>query len=475
MKTGKSDVIWSYVAQFIRYGNALILLPFVLRYLPSEELAFWYLFSTISGFVLLADFGFSNTIIRNIAYVFSGAKLLLKEGIPETEIVPEESIIDNNLLTNTILSSKFIYKRLAILVSFVLIILGSLYINWTIINKSIENKNYIWISWYIYGISTILNFYFSYLNSLLIGRGFVKQAQQASIVTTIVYLVTSFVGLKLGYGIIAMALGYLLSTIINRILSHCFFYDNFIKSIMKSSIITLEEKKETIKIIWFNAKKTGVVILGSFLLTRVGQFFVTSFFPLQIAAQYGLTIQVLSVTAGLAGIYFNAFVPKTTSNFYQNNKEYVIKNMGVSLVFVFCTFSFVLVFYILLGNWALSLIHSKTLFLAAGPSALLFLVYFLETQHSIMASVHAYQNRIPFAKPAILSGLSVTILTFIVLKYLGSNIWFLIIVPFIVSLSYQNWKWPYDACKYFKIGFFEFYKIGFVEIIRIAKRILIKK
>lgn len=464
MITGKSDLVWSYAAQFLKFGNALILLPFVLRYLPTEELAFWYLFAAISGFVFLADFGFSNTIIRNIAYVFSGAKYLLKEGIPENDEISENVDIDTTLLAKTISSIKFIYKRLALFSFFLLLIIGSLYIYWVISNKAIENKSRIWTAWIIFMISTMFNFYFLYLNSFLMGRGFVKQAQQATIATNAVYLITSFVGLQYGYGIIAMCVGNCLSIVVNRLLSYCFFYDNFIKTAIKSSIVTIKDKREITKILWYNAQKTGIVILGGFLFSRIGQFFVTSYFSLQIAAQYGLTIQVMTITNGLAGIYFNTFLPKATHHFYKNNLEFVVKNMGISLVLAFLTFFFVFIFYIFFGNYALMLIRSQTFFLPIGPSVLLFLTYFLESQHSTMGSAHAYQNRIPFVKPAIFSGLAVVVLSFLALNFLGVNLWYLIGIQFTVSLSYQNWKWPYDACKYFKTGYFKFYKIGFVEI-----------
>ncbi len=56
MQVGKKDLIWGYIAQFLRWGNGLILLPIILRVLPSEQLAFWYLFANVVSFIVLCEF-----------------------------------------------------------------------------------------------------------------------------------------------------------------------------------------------------------------------------------------------------------------------------------------------------------------------------------------------------------------------------------------------------------------------------------
>ena len=81
IKVSKSDVIWSYIAQFFSLGSGLITLPLVLHLLSTEEIAMNYLMMTVAAMVVMVDFGFSPQFGRNFTYVFSGAQRLEKEGL----------------------------------------------------------------------------------------------------------------------------------------------------------------------------------------------------------------------------------------------------------------------------------------------------------------------------------------------------------------------------------------------------------
>jgi hypothetical protein len=76
----KKDVLWSYVGYFFNLGVNIVLLPFILRYLSREELGIWYTFTGIYALVILVDFGFSTTFVRNLTYAWSGVQDLQEEG-----------------------------------------------------------------------------------------------------------------------------------------------------------------------------------------------------------------------------------------------------------------------------------------------------------------------------------------------------------------------------------------------------------
>ena len=72
IKSGFKDVVWSYVGTFLRFGSSLLVLPFILKTIPSEQLGIWYIFQTLNSLVALLDFGFSGTVVRNVAYSWAG-------------------------------------------------------------------------------------------------------------------------------------------------------------------------------------------------------------------------------------------------------------------------------------------------------------------------------------------------------------------------------------------------------------------
>lgn len=474
MQVGKKDLMWGYIAQFLRWGNGLILLPVILRLIPSEQLAFWYLFASISSMVLLFDFGFSSTIKRNITYVFSGAQKLLPKGLERVDN-SEDNKINPTLLKQVISSSRLIYALIAAIVFIVISTLGSYYISTIIEQKGIEDTAEIWISWVVVVLNTSINFYYLYLNAFLQGRGYVRQSQKAIIISNIVMMSLAMIGLNFGYGIIALVSASFISVVANRFISKRYFYDKELAEILsESDQITFEDKKNIIKVLWYNAKRFGIVGIGGFLINKAGQLLVTSFFTLSLAAQYGLTMQFVTVISGLAGSYITLMYPRITHDYYKNNIVAVRKHFGIIVLIVLLAYLFGCVGLLTVGNIFLELIGTQTQLLPTWQVIFLFFLHFLETQHSALANIHSIGNSAPFVKPSIYSGVAIVSLTYLLLEFTTPNIWIVLLVQFVVQASYNNWKWPYDACKILDISYWGFYRLGLKAMNGQIKSIIVK-
>lgn len=465
MKIGKKDLIWSYAAQILRFGSALIVLPLVLSKLDSEELAIWYLFSSVSGLVLLLDFGFSNTIIRNLTYVFAGAKSLMKEGLSNESHLGTK-VVDSVFLAKIITSIRLIYMILACIAFIILATLGTYYLSTIIEANQIKSHNTIWISWVVFIFSTILMIYYLYLNALLMGRGYIKHAQKAQIIYSFSFIVLAYIGLVLGYGLLSLSLSLLIASIIERIILINSFYDDWIKESITKTKVSFEEKKELISIIWFNAKKMGTVAIGGFLINRLGQFFVTSYFTLKVAAQYGLTMQIISFVSSASIIYFNTIYPKMSYDFFKKNFDGVRKSLGISLVIIIVFFTISGFGILLFDDIMLKLINSQTILLNNYQIILILIMFFLEIQHSVTSNVLTFENKIPFVKPAIISGLAILFFTYIFLNFIVRDVWVLILIQFGIQLVYNNWKWPYEAFKILKTNYFSILRNGFKDLLK---------
>ena len=113
----KSDVVWSYIAQFFRIGTGVLTLPLILHMLSTEEIAMNYLMMTIGTMVAMIDFGFAPQFGRNITYVFSGAQQLEKEGL-NTDV---GNSINYHLLQCLIEVAKKVYGCMSIIVLILLL------------------------------------------------------------------------------------------------------------------------------------------------------------------------------------------------------------------------------------------------------------------------------------------------------------------------------------------------------------------
>jgi hypothetical protein len=117
------------------------------------------------------------------------------------------------------------------------------------------------------------------------------------------------------------------------------------------------------------------------------------------------------------------------------------------MLFTFVVCGFCLLFF---GDWALELIRSKTPLLSEIYIAVILLISWLETNHSMAGNMLLTKNEVPFFKASIISGVGTLILLFIFFKYTNFGIWSMILAPGIVQVLYQNWKWPLVVIKELK-------------------------
>ena len=119
MKITKVDVLWNYIATFFKIASSLLLLPFILRSLHSEDVAIWTIFSSIAALVFLIDFGFNSSFSRNVTYIFSGVSSLQKEG-HEIKFNADNEV-NYSLLKGLLGSMRWFYSRISLVLFFLLI------------------------------------------------------------------------------------------------------------------------------------------------------------------------------------------------------------------------------------------------------------------------------------------------------------------------------------------------------------------
>lgn len=454
IKINNKDVIWSYFSQIFQFGAGLFLLPVILRKLPSEHLAIWYVFLSITSLVNLLDFGFQQTIMRNVSYIFSGAQKLLKFGIHGDDSSEE---VNYELLLSLIKSAKKIYRTIAIIAFILLITFGTWYIY--DITTELAAQQDILIAWVIYVFSAVLNFYFYYYTPLLLGRGQIKESNKTIVFSKLFYIGFSFIGLSLNYGLIAVSIGNLLGSFVNRVLSYNYFYDVDLK-IKFENITDFSNDKNIFNIIWANSYRLGLVSLGGFLILRSNTLLTSKFLDLKIVAQYGLSLQLLNILARSSNVLFNTFLPKFNQLRVKNKINKLKKFFGTSLLVGWGTYGLGVSIIFIFGNDILNLIGSETSLLPQNYILFLSLILFLEFNHSISATFITTENKVPFVRASLFSGLGIVISSFIILKYTNLGVMGILIVQFIIQLSYNNWKWPSKVLKDLETNYYELFVLG---------------
>jgi O-antigen/teichoic acid export membrane protein len=437
----RKDVLWNYAATFLQIGAQALLLPFILRTLPQETIGIWTIFSTIIALVNLLDFGFNSSFTRNVAYVFSGAKILKATGF---DIVEENTEIDYGLLKNLITAMRMFYFRMAAIFLVVLASIGTYYI-YTVLKTYTGSHTEVYIAWTILcGINTY-SFYSRYYDSLLQGKGLIKRSKQIDIIGQSMYLLAAIVLITVDLGLIAIVSAQALSIIIRRILSHLTFYTAEITH--KLQIICKQSQKKIFRAIYPNAVKVGLTSIGGFLVNRSAIIVGSLYLPLDTIASYGITVQLVGIIAGISRVYFSTYQPKIMQYRIQDNlsaikRIYLQSCLILLFAFIFCG-SILVVF----GDLVLNLIGSKTCLLHKSYIIVMLLIALLESNHGNAATLLLTKNEVPFFKAGIISGSITLLMLFILLGYVNWGIWGMILSPGIVQGCYQNWKWPKTAMK----------------------------
>ncbi len=457
IKITKKDVLWSYFAQIFTVASGLITLPLILKLLSAEEIGMNYLMLSLGALVNLFDFGFTPQFSRNIAYVFSGAQELKKEGVS----VNETSTINYRLLATMIHTAEFVYRRLAFVVLLVLLTMGTYYIYY--VTKGFTNINNSLIIWILFSMGIFFNVYYSYYTSLLIGKGLIMESKKAMVYSRIVYIILAFAFLFSGLGLLGVVLANFVAPFVSRFISYNYFFTDELNTKINTYIISKKEKVELFEIVWHNAKKLGLVFLGAYAINRLSIFLAGLYLPLSEIGSYGLMLQLFGLISMVSGMLFNVFESRFSSLRAKGDNKLLIKEFAFSMNVYYLTFIIGSIGLIIIFPYFLSLISSNINLPTFYIMLLFAIVLFLEGNHTCFATLIVTNNNVPFVTSSLVAGFFIGLGDFISLKYTGFGILGLVLVQGLVQVAYANWKWPHVVMNEFKINFKSFLTLGISE------------
>lgn len=443
IKVSKQDVIWGYLGQFLYNGINILLLPFVLKLMPENELGLWYTFTSIGVLANLLDFGFKTTITRNIAYAWGGAAKIPKAG----EKVEKNSELPNlRLLKSVMTTAKYLYLFVGIIALILLLTIGT----WYIVNIShgqLVTSDYL-LAWIIYIIAVFLNIYYGYWAPSLSGLGAIKENYQSMVYSKGIHLVIAVVGLLLGFKLTAVATAYLVSSIALRLISKWKF--NHYKDIMENrrdlddAEVSNTELKNTFKEMWPNAYKQGIMSLSNFFTDKCAILICSSIYGLKTSAQLGLTIQLLSVVSIIGNVLFNSLMPYIIQLKMNHSSEKSYQILTVCLgaqTFIFTIGGLIISF---LANPILSFIGSNSSILPLKESIVLAMFVYVFAYQQVCCSYIIAGNEMPMYIPYIVTGLLTVIVELVISISLGHvfQIWTILLPQILLQFAYNAWKWP---------------------------------
>lgn len=444
MKLGRRDLLWNYGASFMRVASALIILPLILRMLTPEDYGLWSIMLSIKAITELLDFGFSPTFSRAVTYVYSGAKSLKAKGF---DPVVEVGETDYSLLGGLIKAVKRFYGSVALLLFIFLGSIGAFYLE-HILKGYGGDITMARVSWYAYGALLCYQFYTYYYDSMLVGRGMIRRARQIMVLSQSLHIIVASILLTLGYGIISMVVGQIVSVTVNRVLAYKMFYDKVTISELK--LVLPADWKATLKNLWSTAYKSGLTGISWIVSNRMLAAFAALYIPLSVIGDYGLSKQVAEITYTLSVVWFVTFYPKITQHKITNNiaqlkRMYFKALLVATVVFIGC-----LAGVLILGDVLLEMIASRTHFISSWLLIILMVSALLDGFTYISTSVLLSGNEVPHYKAQLVTALFTVVLIFLFLHFTDYGLIAIVLIPLGCNLLYNHWRWASVVIQSFK-------------------------
>jgi len=362
---------------------------------------------------------------------------------------------------------RWFYLRMAILLFLLLVSFGTYYI-FTIIKNYKGNHEEVYIAWVLLCIINTYNLYTLYYDALIQGKGLIKKSKQISITGQVVYLITAVIIIISGYGLIAIISAQVLSVIIIRWLSYHLFFTSEIKEKLHNSIP--QSKKEILDVIYPNAIKIGLTSLGSFMTQRSAIVVGSLYLSLKDIASYGITMQIIAIISSIASIYVATYLPQITHLWTKNNIEKIKKIYIIGIALQFMTYFVSGGLLLLIGSWILCYVGSQTPLLPNYILVFALILSLEQTNLSIANVLLLSRNEVPFYKSAIISGLGTILGLYLAFQFTTIGVFLMVLIPLIVDLIYQGWKWPLKLKKELSLEFKDLLKLKPATSLIINKR-----
>ena len=432
---GHSALGVGVVAQFLQYGSGLLLLPLIVTRLSGDEVGIWYIFITLQGLAALADFGFQPTFARAFSSAYAGATQIMRRGHAATGR-------DANLplVKDLIRLCRRFYAALSVATILVLFLIGTFYLP-SVVRGESSSIEYVQSAWAILSVGTALTIYFAWNTGFLFGADRVSATYWAQIASRAGFVLIGGVALVSNWGLLGLAIGNLASVLAARIILQLSMSPLF-RDLRGVQVVHGSEGRGALfSALWPNSARMGLVALGAFLITRLNVLVASSFFSLEIAASYAVTLQLMMAVHSVSQLPISVALPQMV-RLRVTEQTRALRAMWISrqslLLGLFVTG---LVCVAFLAQPLFEFVGSNVALLPTPLVLLMGMVLLLEANHASCGLVITTDNNVPFVRAALLSGLAIALLS-ISAAWAGLGIGALILAQGIVQLAYNNWKWP---------------------------------
>ena len=428
--------------------SLVVVLPLVLKQFTTAEIALWYLFSSLISLQSIADFGFSNTFVRVIAFSLGGVTQIKDL---RTDNNKNKSGIPNWPLMKSIIGTMNVLYLLLSSISFLLLIVfGSLAMSKSI--ELISNPSEGWLSWFIIAFISSFTFYGRIYSNYLLGINKVALTNRWIAISSAGRIITSFIVLIVGGGILELVIANqgwnVIRVFINKYLSNVVIENKY------TELSSLHFDMSIFKSVWPAAWRSGVSGLMSNGLAQLTGVLYAQIGEVGSVASYLLGLRLINTIKSIALAPFYSKIPLIARLRAENNidKLYSAAKRGMLLSYLTFVFGFIAVG--LSGNWLLTLIGSNAQFPPRLLWSIFGVAFFLHRFGGMHMQLYVSTNHVISHIADGITGIIFILSTIVLLKPLG--VYAFPISMVIAYLGFYCWYSAYYSYKLINESFMKF-------------------
>jgi hypothetical protein len=442
-----STVVWSWLYNGLRLALAVILLPLVLHKLPTPELGMYYLLMSVAALVPLVDFGFGPSIGRFVGYAMGGADKLQAQGLAQ----PGKSHAPNyDLVWELLWASRTLYRYLTVVLLVIVGTVGTLAVEWRA--NETGSPNLTRLAWAATLLSTLYDIYSGFWGMFIQSMNQVLVGVRIGMVAYVLRLAVTAGLLLAGAGLLSMPVGALVGSVVARTWARA-------KCLQLLAGHPPPEKtglKKLLSVLWPNSWRTGVLVVASYLTANVNTQICAYALDLRATAEYGLSVQLISVAVGMASVWTMVKWPLTVQYLARHDYRALRQTLQPRVWLQYLSYLSLAAGLILCGPYLLKWFGSGKKMLPPGWLCLMGLDSFLLMQFSFWTTLILAQNRLPSLWPTVATNVLSLVLSLTLVHFTSLGTGALVLAPLIAGCLFNYWYWPPYAARSVGTSLFRF-------------------
>lgn len=439
----RSTTITTWFSYASKALNLVVILPLLLKKLPTTDINFWYLFSNIIFLQLILDAGLSSNFIRMFSYAFVGNREII--GLSNNS-----ETTDNEFVFSLVHLMRKIYRNMIFFVVALFLTLGYFAFHSTISLSS--NIYFGWFTWLLILLALPIMVFGGVYSNII--QGF-NEVAKLRIWETVFNLISSLVSIAilLFYPNVYFLVISVITFSVFSVIRNYFLAKETLRDLNGNVNLTLVEKIK--HDITGNSIKSGLGVLFSQGITFVISFFYVNKLEEKDLAMYLILLNIVLNIKNFAQAPFYSKIPYFSSLIASNKFDILLDKSRTAMRQVYGSFIFLSLIIWLIINYYFEVYGINSI---SKPNFLLWLFlcfgFFIERFGAMHIQLYSMSNHVLWHIHNGVTGLITILSTFIFFKL--EPLYSYPIGLLIGNILFYSWYGPFHSYKFFGLKFWKF-------------------